>query len=189
MQQERSLRRYGAPAMGFHWLMALLVAAMFALAWVMFTIPAGDPRIIRPIVLHKSIGVVVLILALLRLVWRQINPPPPLPADMPPALRLAAQITHRALYLLLIAVPILGWLMSSARGITTAPFGLFKLPNLIEKNEPLADQLAVAHIALALTLLALIVLHIVASVFHHFVRGDEILARMIPFLRPRKVKA
>jgi cytochrome b561 len=187
MQQERGLKRYGALAMGFHWLMALLVAAMFALAWVMFTTPEGDPRVIRPIVLHKSIGVVVLALALLRLIWRQINPPPPLPPEMPAVLRVAAQVTHRALYLLLIAVPILGWLMSTARGITTAPFGLFKLPNVIEKNESLAEQLSTAHIVLALTLLALIVLHVAAGVFHHVVRRDEILARMTPFLRPRKV--
>jgi cytochrome b561 len=186
MEVEASRARYGAMAMLFHWLIFGLVAIMFALAWILFTSPGDDPSIIKTIVLHKSIGVTVLALAVLRLAWRLINPPPPLPADMPALLRLAARVTHWLLYLLLLAVPVVGWLMSSAAGITVKPFGLFSLPNFVGKNKPLFDQLMELHETLALALLGLVVLHVLAGLFHYFVCRDDILSRMVPFVPPPK---
>lgn len=178
--------RYGAMAIMFHWLIFGLVAIMFALAWKMFITPGNDPLILKTILLHKSIGATILTLAVLRLAWRQFNPPPPLPADMPPFLRPAARTTHGLLYALLIAVPVAGWLMSSSAGITVKPFNLFALPNLVEKNRELHELLEEVHLVLALTLLALIVLHVLAGLFHYFVRRDDVLSRMIPLLPPPK---
>jgi cytochrome b561 len=186
MEAEGGRARYGAMAMLFHWLIFGLVAIMFALAWILFTSPGDDPSIIKTILLHKSIGITVLALALLRLIWRQFNRPPPLPADMPVLMRFAARTTHWLLYLLLIAVPLVGWLMSSAAGITVKPFGLFLLPNLVGKSKALFDQLMELHETLALALLGLIVLHVLAGFFHYFVGRDDILSRMVPFIRPPK---
>lgn len=186
MEAGKGQTRYGAMAIMFHWVIFGLVAIMFALAWILFTAPENDPSIIPTILLHKSIGITVFVLVVLRLAWRQVNPPPPLPGDMPPLLRLAARAGHWLLYVLLIAVPILGWLMSSAAGITVKPFGLFSLPNLVTKSKPLFNQLMELHETLALTLLAVIVLHVLAGLFHYFVRRDDVLSRMIPFIRPPK---
>jgi cytochrome b561 len=186
MNQEQAPARYGAVAIAFHWLIFGLVAVMFTLAWKMFTSEGNDPSLLPTILLHKSIGITVLTLAVLRIIWRQLSPPPPLPPDMPALLRFAAVSVHGLLYVLLVAVPILGWLTSSAAGITVKPFGLFALPNLVTKSKPLFDQLAELHETLALTLLGLITLHVLAGLFHHFIRRDAVLPRMIPFIRPPK---
>jgi cytochrome b561 len=171
---------YGAVAKSLHWLVALLVVAMFLIAWYMFDLPIG-PEKIKIYNLHKSIGILIGFLMLLRLAWRlAVVPAPPLPATMATWERGAAHASHAALYLLLIAQPLVGWLHSSAANFPVVVFGLFTLPPLVAPSESLKQQLAAAHYVIALAILVLVALHVAAALRHHFLLKDEVLRRMLP---------
>lgn len=128
---------------------------------------------------HKSIGALILPLVVARLIYRLTHRPPPLPADIPPAQKLAAQVTHWALYALLIVEPLLGWMGASAYPAPVPFFGLFNLPPLLGPNRALSEQLLSVHELVAFAIVALAALHIGAAMFHHFVRRDRVLVRMI----------
>lgn len=174
----RPAARYDAVAQALHWLMAVALIAVFALGlWMV-----AQPLMVRlkTVPLHKSIGVVVFLLALARLAWRMTHPAPPLPASMPRWERVAATAAHHLLYLLMLAVPLSGWLMSSALGFATAPFGLFRLPDLLQRDRELGDALKVVHFALNKAFAALVLLHVAAALKHHFIDRDGVLRRMLP---------
>lgn len=176
--------RYTAPARLGHWLVALLIAAAFAIAWTFADLRLSPTRI-RLINYHKWVGVTVFGLALLRLAWRAARPPPPLPAAMPAWQRQAAAALHRLLYLLMLAIPLSGWLMSSAKGFQTVYLGKLPIPDLLAKNPPLGAALEAVHVALTWLLLGLLATHVAAALKHHFVDRDEVLARMLPLVRRR----
>jgi len=104
---------------------------------------------------------------------------------MPAWQRMAATATHHLLYILMFAVPLTGWLMSSAKGFQTVWFGVLPLPDLLEKNRELGKVLEEVHEVLNFTMAALVVAHLGAALKHHFLERDDVLTRMLPFLSPR----
>jgi cytochrome b561 len=131
---------------------------------------------------HKWAGVTIFLCVLLRLLWRLLHRPPELPAGMPAWQRKAAEATHVLLYLLMVAVPLSGWLMSSAKGFQTVWFGMVPLPDLLDKNKELGDLLQEVHEVLNFTMAGLVLAHLGAALKHHFIDRDDVLVRMAPFL-------
>lgn len=177
-----SSSRYGAVAQSFHWVIAGLIVAQFVLATRAADLPIGAHKL-GLLARHKSFGMTVLMLAVLRLLWRLKNPPPELPAGMSVLERRVAHATHLAFYVLLFAMPLTGWLMSSAKNYSVSWFGLFTWPNLISRNETAFDVLRSTHHLLGGALLAIAVLHVLAALKHHFWNKDDVLRRMLPFGR------
>jgi cytochrome b561 len=180
--------RYGAVAQTFHWLIAALIVTQFVLAYMADDLPLGAHKLAL-FARHKSFGMTVLMLAVLRLLWRLKNPPPELPPGMTPLERMLARATHAAFYVLLFAMPLTGWLMSSAKNYSVSWFGLFTWPNLIGKNEAAFDFLRSTHHILSDALFVIAVLHILAALKHHFWNKDDVLSRMLPLFKPNRAES
>ena len=176
--------RYTATAQILHWLLALLLFGLIGLGFYMRDLPLS-PEKLQLYSWHKWAGVSAFLLAAIRLGWRLTHQPPALPASMSPAQRLAAHVGHLGLYVLMLAIPLSGWLMSSAKGFQTVWFGVLPLPDLVAKDKALGDLLATLHLGLNLALLALLAGHIGAALKHHFIDRDDILTRMLPGRRPQ----
>src|SRR6202451_2237488 len=172
--------RYSPLAQIFHWVIAGLIFAQFTRARLAEPLPLGVHKLAL-LARHKSVGMTILMLAVLRLLWRLWHPAPPLPPDMPRFERIAARSTHVAVYVLLFAMPLTGWTMSSAKNYSVSWFGLFTWPNLLVKNEGAFAFLRTTHDTLSYVLFAVAVLHILAALKHHFWNRDDVLVRMLPF--------
>jgi cytochrome b561 len=129
----------------------------------------------------------VLMLAVLRLLWRLKHPPPGAAAGDDAVGKSLARATHVAFYVLLFAMPLTGWLMSSAKNYSVSWFGVFTWPNLIGKNEAAFDFLRSTHDLLSDALFVIAVLHILAALKHHFWNKDDVLVRMLPFVKQRTI--
>lgn len=173
---------YDRVARSLHWLMALLLLLTLAVGMVMTDLPLS-PRRLAIYSYHKWAGVTVLLLLLLRLYWRLTHRPPGLPASMPAWEVTVAHAAHWLLYALMLAVPLSGWLMSSAKGFPVVYFGVLPLPDLVAKDKALGELLQNLHGVLAYALLVLVVLHVAAALKHHFIERDDVLARMLPRAR------
>lgn len=171
--------RWGTISQLFHWLIAVLIAVQVVLGLVGVALPLSMEKL-ATLARHKSLGMTILALALLRLGWRALNPTPALPDNLKPYEQRLARLTHASLYGLIIALPLTGWLMSSARGFPVSWFNLVQLPNLVGRNVPLYHTLVSLHVALAITLGLVLALHIGAAIKHHFVLRDDTLRRMLP---------
>lgn len=182
MPIKNTAARYGAVAQGLHWLHVIGLIAVFTLGLVMVDM-ALSPTTLRMYAWHKWLGVCVFALVWLRLAWRLFDPPPPAPASTPVWQRRLAGLAHALLYLLLILVPLSGWLMSSAKGFPTVLFGVLPLPDVVGRDADLASGLEMAHFMLNKSLLLLIALHVLAAIKHHVVDCDGVLLRMLPALR------
>lgn len=181
MTSDTASPRYTGTAIVLHWLLALLILA--ALAWGLYMVDLRlSPWKLKAYAWHKWLGVTIFLLVLARLAWRLTHQPPPLPATLPAWQRLLAGISHALLYLLMLAMPLTGWLMSSAKGFQTVYFGVLPIPDLLDKNKILGDALASAHATLAWLLIALLALHVAAALKHHFIDRDDVLRRMLPFM-------
>jgi cytochrome b561 len=176
-------RRYTPTAQALHWLMALLIVVQFVLARMAAPLPLGAHKLAL-LAEHKSFGMTVLMLALIRLAWRLKNLPPSLPANMHRVERFFARFTHVSFYVLLIAMPLSGWLMSSAKNYSVSWFGAFSWPNLIEPDEAAFNFFKTLHHLLSNVLFAIAALHIIAALKHQFWNKDDVLARMLPDFRP-----
>jgi len=179
VQLKSSVERYGAIAQLFHWTIVVLIVTQFVLAT-----QAEDTHSLlqkaKILTTHKSVGMTVFMLAILRLLWRLANPAPgPLPSEKAWQRRLAS-ITHWLLYALILVTPLVGWLMSSAKNYSVSWFGQFTFPNLIAPDETRFEQLKTLHGSLAFTLFCLALLHIAAALKHHFFDKDNVLRRMLP---------
>ena len=172
-----SAQTYTRSAVSLHWLIAALVLAMLALGIYMHELPLS-PLKLQLYSYHKWIGVSIFALMGLRLAWRITHAPPPLPATVPRWQQRAAHALHHSLYLLLFAIPLSGWLMSSAKGFTTVWLGLVPLPDLVDKNRELGKVLTDVHKWLNLALAGMIAAHVLAALKHHFIDRDGLLARM-----------
>ncbi|CAB3768800.1 cytochrome b [Paraburkholderia humisilvae] len=181
--QRQTGLRYTRTAIAFHWLIALLIICGFALGWVMTDIPGFTPTKLRYFSWHKWIGVTVFALVVLRILWRATHAAPPLPAGMPAWQRSAAQVTHVALYVLMVLIPVSGYLYSLAANVPVVYLGLVPLPRLIAPDPVLKVVLKNVHIALNYTLLVLVVLHVAAALKHQWLDRDGLLSRMIPFIK------
>ena len=177
------MQSYNGVAKTFHWLVFVLMSGAFTVGFYMGDLPLS-PAKLQLVSWHKWTGVTIFFLVLLRLCWRLLNPPPALPTHMQPWERRLSGLTHWALYLLMLAMPLSGWIMSSAKGVPTVWFGLVQLPDLIEKNKPLGKSLEEVHETIGFTILALVALHVLAALKHHFMDRDDVLARMTPGIKP-----
>lgn len=170
---------YTRTAKALHWLMAILLFGLLALGFYMHDLPLS-PEKLKLYSWHKWAGVTAFVLVWLRLMWRVSHLPPALPASMPKFMQLAAHGGHLMLYLLMIAIPLSGWLMSSAKGFQTVWFGVLPIPDLLDKNKETGDLLALVHKSLNLLFVAVLAGHIGAALKHHFIDKDDILTRMLP---------
>ncbi|HMD75360.1 MAG TPA: cytochrome b [Steroidobacteraceae bacterium] len=185
MPNSTMVQRYGAVAQCFHWIIAALIVTQFVFGWTAAGLPVGMHKL-AVLTRHKSFGMTILMLAVLRLGWRSNHAPPPLPGAMSSVERRLARATHAAFYVLLFALPISGWLMSSAKKYSVSWFGLFTWPDLIGKSETAFDVLRTTHHGLGLVLFSIAVLHILAAFKHHFWDKDDVLLRMLPFTKTEK---
>jgi cytochrome b561 len=178
-RSEAPLRGYGAVAMLFHWLLAVMIVAALLLGWYMADLPFSPARV-KLFNWHKWLGMTIMLIAALRLLWRLSQPAPALPATMARWELATAHASHAAMYLLFFAVPLIGWARSSAAGFPIVYFGLLRLPDLVGKDKALAATLSQAHAVSAYLLAALIVLHIAAALKHAIVDKDGVMSRMVP---------
>ncbi len=177
--------RYTATAIGLHWLMLLLLVTLFSVGLYMSDLPLS-PWKLKIYSWHKWAGVTAFLLVLARMAWRFTHQPPTLPASMPRWQVLAAHVGHALLYLLMFAIPLSGWLMSSAKGFQTVYFGVLPIPDLLAKNKELGDLLREVHETLNWILMLVVAGHAGAALIHHFVDRDDVLTRMLPAWRSRK---
>jgi cytochrome b561 len=176
--------RYGAPAVALHWIMAALILGNLAFGLYLVDLPLS-PSKLRYFSWHKWVGVTVFVLAAARLAWRLGHPPPQLPRTIPAWEARLAHLGHALLYVLFFAVPLSGWLFSSAAGFQTVYLGMLPIPDLLEKNRELADAIRPVHRWLNYALMVVVAGHVLAALKHHFVDRNEVLARMLPFvMRP-----
>lgn len=173
------VERYNNTAIALHWLIALLIFVAFPLGLYMSDLHLS-PTKLQLYSYHKWIGVTVFVLVLVRLLWRATHTPPALPDSISRLQQIGSHIVHGLLYLLIFAVPVSGWLMSSAKGFKTVWFGVLPLPDLLEKDKALGNLLAEVHQSLNYILLVLVVLHVAAVIKHKLIDRDDILARMLP---------
>ncbi len=179
---------YGCIAILIHWAMAALLIALVALGVYMVRLPDSgfDTRKVELILYHKQLGLAAFLFVMLRLAWRVTNILPELVDAFPDWQKVLARFVHLAFYAVILALPVTGWLMSSAAGIPVSAFGLFQLPDLIARDEFLFDILVDVHHALGFALGGLIVVHAGAALRHHFALRDDTLKRMLPSLRPEQ---
>jgi cytochrome b561 len=180
MALTNSAQRYGLGPQLLHWLVVLLLALQFLLAELADELPDGLEKLAM-LSRHKSVGITILGFAALRVAWRLLDRPPPLPAAMPGWQRIAAHFSHWALYALLFAMPLTGWMMSSAANYPVSWFGLVQLPDLVGTSHDLHETLEEVHETLAGALLVLVAVHVLAALKHQFVDRDGLLSRMLPW--------
>lgn len=169
---------YTRTAKALHWLIALLIIGMLCLGLYMDALPFNALKF-QLIQTHKSIGITILLLVVVRLLWRFTNPAPMLPAHMPLWQKATAHITHLALYVLMFAMPISGYVMSDAAGYHPSWFGV-SVPIVSPINPALSKILAEFHQYAAYTLIALLLAHVGAALYHHVIVKDNTLRRMLP---------
>lgn len=179
MLLKNTLERYGLLTIFFHWLIAILVIGQLGVGLYMVGLPIGLQKL-KLYGWHKEFGVVIFFLTGLRLIWRAYNVTPLLPAHMAWWQKTAAHAVHYAFYGFLFLLPISGWLISSAAGLSVSFFGLFVLPDLIAPNETLRVFFSLVHQWLAFALILAIFMHVGAALQHHFFYKDDILRRMFP---------
>ncbi|MBS0200112.1 MAG: cytochrome b [Proteobacteria bacterium] len=170
---------WGGVSKALHWLIVVLIIVMGYLGLTMVDLPIS-PHKIATYALHKSIGITILALVVLRLLWRLYAGAP---AAVPGTSRwqhVAATAMHWALYTLLLAMPISGWIVNSATGFPLQWFGMINLPALVARNHDLHEQMTEVHEFLFWTMVVLAVLHALAAIGHHFIQRDATLTRMLP---------
>lgn len=184
MALSSSPSHYHAVSRVLHWLVAVMILGMLVLGFYMVDLPLS-PNKLKLYSWHKWAGVSIFLLVLLRLVWRIRYQAPPMPAHFSPFVKRAAAAGHGMLYTLMLAIPLSGWLMSSAKGVQTVWFGIVPIPDLLPEHKALGDILLTTHVSLNLIMVAAIVGHVAMALKHHFIDGDNTLRRML-FVRQTK---
>jgi len=170
---------WGTISRWFHWILAIAIIGMIGFGWWVNHVPARPDRFFYRSI-HADIGYVVLLLTVIRLAWRIGNPTPALPAESRPWQKIAARISHAALYLVVILVAMLGWAHSGAHAPDYSSFfGLFHVPQFTSPDREAARAYEDRHILFAYVLLALIVVHVAATAWHHYIRRDRVAVRML----------
>ena len=183
--------RYSAVAIALHWLIAAAIVVQLASGlWMVRAIRSVGSQALafHAYQWHKSLGLVILALSLMRLCWRLANPPPPFPVVMTRIERAAAKTTHVSFYVLTLGMPLVGWAMVSASplGFPTMVFGLFEWPHIgwvAGLGGGVEAAFKSAHRAMGYALIGLLALHVAAALKHHLFDRDDVLARMLPMLR------
>ncbi|MBR0846969.1 cytochrome b [Bradyrhizobium diazoefficiens] len=170
---------WGSVTRWLHWGLALAILGMIGFGWWMNHVPARPDRFFYRSI-HADIGYVILLLTVLRLIWRFVNPTPAMPAETSRWQKIAAHLSHGALYLVVILVAMLGWAHSGAHTPDYSDvFGLFHVPQFTAPDREAARAYEDRHILFAYVLLALIAVHVLAALWHHFIRRDRVVARMV----------
>ena len=169
--------RYTLTAQALHWLTVLLILAVLPVAWVVVSLPPSPERSWL-FVIHRSLGITIFAMVAVRLAWRAFNPPPPLPRGTPRAMELVGRLNHWLLYVLLLLMPVSGYLQS-ASGRPVSYLGLFNLPALPD-NKGLDDVAKTFHLLGQWGIYALVALHVLATAWHVGVRRDGLLNRILP---------
>jgi cytochrome b561 len=173
-----SHRRFTPLQRLLHWLMAACILAMLFIGVGM--VSTVMPKYLTFVSIHKPLGIAILTLALIRLALRLRYGAPPLPADLPEPMKLAAQVSHYAFYALMISMPLIGWGMMSAAAYPVVLFEGWHLPAILPQSDSLHTLLWDAHFYLAFAFFALILLHVAAALFHALVRRDGVFETMAP---------
>jgi len=182
--------RYGVVAMTLHWLIAAGIIANIIIA---LAAPEGrNPTHFAMMSFHMALGLTVLVLSIARVVWRLTNPVPPSPAGLSFLVSFGGKALHHLFYLLIVVIPLAGWLMVSASHLTPSYFGLFAWPAFPgfagldhAGSHRWHETFESIHVVLAWAMIGLIPLHIVAGLYHHLIREDNVLLRMLPGTRLR----
>lgn len=172
-------QKYTSTAIALHWLMAILLFILFGLGWYMEDLPLGTPERSQFFSLHKSIGLTVALLAVIRLCWRYSHAPPELPEYVSGVKRRLATWTHNLLYIAIIVQPLSGYISSSFSGYKTKLWGV-PLPHWGWKSPPLNELFTSVHAASSIVLICLILLHIAGAVVHIYRGEKELVRRMMP---------
>lgn len=176
-------RTYGWVAITLHWLVFALVAAQMLIGWFMPDIRRNTPQV-GLVDWHLSVGAALMLLVIIRLVWRVMRPTP-LTTTLAGWERVTAKLTHELMYLLLLVIPVLGWAAAGFFGFKITLFGFIPLPAIADNTMQWAHEAGDVHAVLTYVLLALVGLHVLGALWHYFVRRDLILQRMIPGLSQR----
>ena len=175
---------WGRVSHAFHWGLGVTIIGMIAYGWWMNHVPARSDRYFYRSI-HADIGYALLLLMTLRLFWRLLHPVPALPSDTPQWQRFAARVSHVTLYGVTMLVALLGWAHSGAHQPDFSDwFGLFRVPQFTAPDKAAAKLYEDWHILAAYVLLAIIVVHVAAALYHHFVKRDDVAMRMIRHLKP-----
>lgn len=181
MTKLRTMHRYTSTAITLHWLLAVGLIGTFMVGIYMADLPFSPQRL-KLYNWHKWAGVTILLLSVFRLVWRMRHRPPALPtalqSAMPAWQKAAYHGTHHLMYVLFLAMPLLGWAYSSAAGFPIVWFGVLPLPDFVGPDKALADMLKFMHKLSALTLASLVIMHVGAALKHQFIDRDGLLSRM-----------
>ena len=180
MSLRNTAHGYGAVAKFLHWGIVILIIAQYVLAEAAEELEDGPDKF-GTLANHKSVGMLILLLMLVRIGWKLANRGLPQPVPMARPQQIAAAAGHGLLYLLLLALPLSGWMMASAAGHPPAFFGLFEFPSLVGTSHDLQETLEEVHETLFGAVVVVAVLHALAAVFHHAWMKDDTLRRMLPF--------
>lgn len=178
----RQDEHYNGLARFLHWAVVALVVVQYATKFA----PVGSFGVFteqRLDAWHLGIGPTILAVMLVRLAWRLTHPAPPPPADLSTPLQVVSRVTHWLFYLVLLLLPVLGWIAASAFGATSYLLGLIPLPALVAKNDAFAKEVGSVHGTLAWILLAIIALHIAGAAYHGLIKKDGVVGRMLPVIR------
>jgi cytochrome b561 len=171
--------KYSNFAIFIHWLMVILIFVMFGLGWYMVDLPKGSDERSWFFALHKSIGLTLAILVIIRLVWCTMHKPPALPDNIEQWKQKLANLTHNILYLLMFLQPVSGYISSSFSGYKTKFWG-YPLPYWGWKDQVLNELFTVIHVASSITLIGFIILHILGAVSHMIGTDQAVMQRMLP---------
>ncbi len=177
--RSRALKQYSTVSKILHWLIAFAVLGMLCVGFFLDDIPEQYQA--TAYMLHKSTGLTILMLMIIRFIWIHASGKPPLPATTKLWERVLTRIVQYSFYVLLIMMPLSGWIMSVAAGRIPVYFGLFKVPFPgIEENKSLAEFMVSSHVTIAWIIIAFIVLHVAGALKHHFINRDDVLRSMWP---------
>lgn len=171
--------KHSQTAIGLHWITALAVLGLLGVGLWMVGLPLGLLKL-KVYAWHKWIGMAVLALTVARLLWRWRHPPPALPGSLRDWERRLAPIAHWTLFALLLAMPLSGWMMNSAAGVGLYWFGYIPIPDLVPRDSDLFAALKTVHKVLSRLLIAVVILHVAAVIYHDVLRRDGVFRRMWP---------
>ena len=180
MTFRNTTRSWGALSKALHWIIVILIINQWVIAARADALPNGLAKL-QALGWHKSFGMTILMLAVVRLAWRLMNPTPDLAGETKPWERLLARLSHFLLYALIFAMPLTGWMMSSARNFPVSWFKLFQFPDLVAPAERMFHRMHDLHHQLFAALVIVALLHIAGALKHHFIDKNDVLKRMLPF--------
>jgi cytochrome b561 len=180
MSFRNTTRSWGALSKALHWIIVILIINQWLIAERAESLPLGLAKL-QALGWHKSFGMTILALAIIRLIWRLMNPTPTLAAETKPWERVLAHLSHFLLYGLIFAMPVTGWLMSSAKNYSVSWFNLFQFPNLVGKSDSIFETTHDLHHLLFKVLVVVAALHVAGALKHHFIDRNDVLKRMLPF--------